>query len=200
MKNRLLRIMAPILLFALCVPAFGAPPSARDDAPTSAQTPRRDARSHFRLHGDWLTVEQRAREERPETTQGLEIGKEFSRRLPAHWGELELSARQKEGIYRLQEEYFREIVQLQARAERLAAERDAKMRDVLTERQLKKLDASTLRRANASSSPSTTRNKSKSATNAKKKSKSQKNSTKKKKSAPRESQGAPSTSSDDSAS
>lgn len=44
-------------------------------------------------------------------------------------------------IYALQLEYFNEIIQLQARIERLEAERDARYREVLTPKQRETLDA-----------------------------------------------------------
>jgi Spy/CpxP family protein refolding chaperone len=86
-------------------------------------------------------MERAAKTKTPEIFQKLAIEKTFSRRIPNYWNALKLTKRQKNAIYALQLEYFNEIAQLQARVERLEAERDARYREVLTQKQKETLDA-----------------------------------------------------------
>lgn len=88
-----------------------------------------------------LELERAAKAKTPEVFEKLESNKVFSRRIPNYWNALKLTKRQKNAIYALQLEYFTEIAQLQARIERLEAERDARYREVLTQKQREALDA-----------------------------------------------------------
>lgn len=88
-----------------------------------------------------LEMERAAKAKTPEILEKLPTLKTFSRRIPNYWNALKLTKRQKNAIYDLQLEYFTEIAQLQARIERLEAERDARYRAVLTQKQLETLDA-----------------------------------------------------------
>jgi Spy/CpxP family protein refolding chaperone len=86
-------------------------------------------------------MERNAKSKTPEILEKLVFDKRFSRRIPNYWNALKLTQRQKNAIYALQEEYFTEIAQLQARIARLEAERDARYREVLTPKQKEALDA-----------------------------------------------------------
>ena len=88
-----------------------------------------------------LEMERAAKAKTPEIFEKLAPEKTFSRRIPNYWNALKLTKRQKNAIYALQLEYFNEIIQLQARIERLEAERDARYREVLTPKQRETLDA-----------------------------------------------------------
>ena len=88
-----------------------------------------------------LEMERAAKAKTPEILEKLVLDKPFSRRIPNYWNALKLTKRQKNAIYALQQEYFNEIIQLQARIERLEAERDARYREVLTQKQKEALDA-----------------------------------------------------------
>lgn len=88
-----------------------------------------------------LEMERAAKAKTPEILEKLPTLKTFSRRIPNYWNALKLTKRQKNAIYDLQLEYFTEIAQLQARIERLEAERDARYRAVLTQKQRETLDA-----------------------------------------------------------
>ncbi|MBQ8284905.1 MAG: hypothetical protein IJZ10_01230 [Thermoguttaceae bacterium] len=88
-----------------------------------------------------LEMERAAKAKTPEIFEKLVLDKTFSRRIPNYWNALKLTKRQKNAIYALQQEYFNEIIQLQARIERLEAERDARYREVLTQKQKEALDA-----------------------------------------------------------
>ncbi|MBR4102602.1 MAG: hypothetical protein IKK39_00890 [Thermoguttaceae bacterium] len=88
-----------------------------------------------------LEMERAAKAKTPEIFAKLASDKTFSRRIPNYWNALKLTKRQKNAIYALQLEYFTEIAQLQARIERLEAERDARYREILTQKQKEALDA-----------------------------------------------------------
>ncbi len=88
-----------------------------------------------------LEMERAAKAKTPEIFEKLVLDKPFSRRIPNYWNAINLTKRQKDAIYALQEEYFAEIIQLQARVARLEAERDARYREVLTPKQRETLDA-----------------------------------------------------------
>ncbi len=88
-----------------------------------------------------LDMERAAKAKTPEIFEKLPPEKTFSRRIPNYWNTLKLTKRQKNAIYALQLEYFTEIAQLQARIERLEAERDARYREVLTPKQRETLDS-----------------------------------------------------------
>ena len=88
-----------------------------------------------------LEMERAAKAKTPEILEKLPTLKTFSRRIPNYWNALKLTKRQKNAINDLQLEYFTEIAQLQARIERLEAERDARYRAVLTQKQRETLDA-----------------------------------------------------------
>jgi Spy/CpxP family protein refolding chaperone len=88
-----------------------------------------------------LEMERAAKAKTPEILEKLVFDKTFSRRIPNYWNTLKLTKRQKNAIYALQEEYFNEIAQLQARIERLEAERNARYREILTQKQKETLDA-----------------------------------------------------------
>ncbi|WP_166830017.1 hypothetical protein [Thalassoroseus pseudoceratinae] len=64
----------------------------------------------------------------------------FRGRLPNGWGKLGILYDQKQTIYKVQAQYNAEIDELEAQIEKLKAERDAAMRDALTDAQRKKLD------------------------------------------------------------
>lgn len=108
-----------------------APTPAPAASPTPAATPAPVV----------LEMERAARAKTPEIFEKLKVAKPFSRRIPNYWNALKLTKRQKEAIYALQLEYFTEIVQLEARIQRLEAEREARYRDVLTPKQREALDA-----------------------------------------------------------
>lgn len=88
-----------------------------------------------------LEMERAAKAKTPELFDKLASDKTFSRRIPNYWNALKLTKRQKNAIYALQLEYFTEIAQLQARIERLEAERNARYREILTAKQKEALDA-----------------------------------------------------------
>ena len=121
-------------VFAQDAPAVeaSAPEPAENPAPTPAPAPNPAA---------VLEMERAAKTKTPEIFEKLASDKAFSRRIPNYWNTLKLTKRQKNAIYALQLEYFTEIVQLQARIERLEAERDARYREVLTPKQREALDA-----------------------------------------------------------
>lgn len=109
-----------------------APAPASEPAPAPASAPNPAA---------VLDMERNAKSKTPEILEKLVFDKQFSRRIPNYWNALKLTKRQKNAIYALQEEYFTEIAQLQARIARLEAERDARYREVLTPKQKEALDA-----------------------------------------------------------
>lgn len=109
-----------------------APAPAENPTPAPAPAPNPAA---------VLEMERAAKAKTPEIFAKLAIEKTFSRRIPNYWNALKLTKRQKNEIYALQQEYFTEIAQLQARIERLEAERDARYRGILTPKQREALDA-----------------------------------------------------------
>ena len=109
-----------------------APAPAENPTPAPAPAPNPAA---------VLEMERAAKAKTPEIFAKLAIEKTFSRRIPNYWNALKLTKRQKNEIYALQQEYFTEIAQLQARIERLEAERDARYREILTPKQREALDA-----------------------------------------------------------
>ena len=109
-----------------------APAPAEAPAPAPAPAPNPAA---------VLELERAAKAKTPEIFEKLAVDKPFSRRIPNYWNALKLTKRQKNAIYALQQEYFTEIIQLQARIARLEAERDARYREVLTQKQKEVLDA-----------------------------------------------------------
>lgn len=88
-----------------------------------------------------LEMERAAKAKTPELFDKLASDKTFSRRIPNYWNTLNLTKRQKNAIYALQLEYFTEIALLQARIERLEAERNLRYREILTAKQKEALDA-----------------------------------------------------------
>lgn len=88
-----------------------------------------------------LEMERAAKAKTPELFDKLTSDKTFSRRIPNYWNTLNLTKRQKNAIYALQLEYFTEIALLQARIERLEAERNLRYREILTAKQKEALDA-----------------------------------------------------------
>lgn len=88
-----------------------------------------------------LEMERAAKAKTPEIFDKLASDKTFSRRIPNYWNTLNLTKRQKNAIYALQLEYFTEIALLQARIERLEAERNLRYREILTAKQKEALDA-----------------------------------------------------------
>ncbi|MDO4585911.1 MAG: hypothetical protein Q4C95_01290 [Planctomycetia bacterium] len=82
-----------------------------------------------------LAKEKESLEKSPAVKEGLSILKEFKRRLPNYYRSLNISKKQVSDIYAIQKEYFDIIILLQARLERLEAERDAAVLNVLTEEQ-----------------------------------------------------------------
>ena len=109
-----------------------APAATPEPAPAPAPAPNPAA---------VLEMERAAKAKTPEILEKLTSDKTFSRRIPNYWNALKLTKRQKNAIYALQQEYFTEIAQLQARIARLEAERDARYREVLTPKQRETLDA-----------------------------------------------------------
>jgi hypothetical protein len=135
-------------LFAQDPPASEAP--ATEPAPAPAETPApapaptaepAPAPAPAPNPAAVLEMERAAKAKTPEIFEKLAFDKTFSRRIPNYWNTLQLTKRQKNEIYALQLEYFTEIIQLQARIERLVAERDARYREVLTPKQRETLDA-----------------------------------------------------------
>lgn len=114
-------------------PAENPAPAAKPE-PAPAPTPAANPAAV-------LEMERAAKAKTPEILEKLPTLKTFSRRIPNYWNALKLTKRQKNAIYDLQLEYFTEIAQLQARIERLEAERDARYRTVLTQKQRETLDA-----------------------------------------------------------
>lgn len=88
-----------------------------------------------------LEMERAAKAKTPEIFDKLASDKTFSRRIPNYWNTLNLTKRQKNAVYALQLEYFTEIALLQARIERLEAERNLRYREILTAKQKEALDA-----------------------------------------------------------
>lgn len=124
------------VIFAQDAPNAEAP--AETPAPAPAETP---APAPAPNPAAVLEMERAAKAKTPEIFEKLVLDKPFSRRIPNYWNALKLTKRQKNAIYALQQEYFAEIIQLQARIERLEAERDARYREVLTQKQKEALDA-----------------------------------------------------------
>lgn len=112
-----------------CVVATAQDTTRDRETPTTARRP------------SYLAIERAARAKFPDAYKNLERARSFTRRLPTYWGELGLSERQTSTVYAIQEDYFEEIADLEARIARLEKERDAKTRAVLTERQRDVLDA-----------------------------------------------------------
>ncbi len=125
-------------VFAQDAPAAEAPAPA--PAPAPAETPA-PAPAPAPNPAAVLEMERAAKAKTPEIFEKLVLDKPFSRRIPNYWNALKLTKRQKNAIYALQQEYFIEIAQLQARIARLEAERDARYREVLTPKQKEALDA-----------------------------------------------------------
>ena len=117
-----------------------APEPAPAEAPTPEPAPA-EAPAPAPNPAAVLEMERNAKSKTPEIFEKLVFDKQFSRRIPNYWNALKLTKRQKNAIYALQEEYFTEIAQLQARIARLEAERDARYREVLTPKQKEALDA-----------------------------------------------------------
>ena len=88
----------------------------------------------------YLALERALRKKYPQINDGLSISREYLKRLPAHWGGLELTERQTKNLYSIQKEYFDEISMLEARIARLESERYARMRAILTDEQRATLD------------------------------------------------------------
>ncbi|MCF0234462.1 MAG: hypothetical protein HUK22_05730 [Thermoguttaceae bacterium] len=138
----ILGVALVVSAFLTPVFSFGQEESAAAPAPAaevsaqSAETPSAPTPA-----GDFLALEKSARAKTPDIFAKLEIVKKFTRRLPNFWGSLKLTKKQKDSVYAIQEEYFKEIASLTARIERLEKERDAKMRAVLSDKQRQKLDA-----------------------------------------------------------
>ncbi|MBR0226111.1 MAG: hypothetical protein IJL92_08655 [Thermoguttaceae bacterium] len=88
----------------------------------------------------FLRLEQTARRAAPDVVKGLTTNQRFSRRLPSHWSEVDVTDEQRAAIYEVQQSYFLEIAQLQARVERLKQERDASMLQILEPRQRARLE------------------------------------------------------------
>ncbi len=118
-----------------------APAPAENPAPAPAPAPAENpAPAPASNPAAVLDLERAAKAKTPEIFEKLTSDKTFSRRIPNYWNTLKLTKRQKNAIYALQQEYFAEIILLQARIERLEAERDARYRDVLTTKQREQLD------------------------------------------------------------
>lgn len=117
-----------------------APTPAENPAPAPAPAPAENP-APASNPAAVLDLERAAKAKTPEIFEKLTFDKAFSRRIPNYWNTLKLTKRQKNAIYALQQEYFAEIILLQARIERLEAERDARYRDVLTAKQREQLDA-----------------------------------------------------------
>ncbi|MGL6194301.1 MAG: hypothetical protein ACRC2T_05715 [Thermoguttaceae bacterium] len=82
--------------------------------------------------------------------------KKISRRLPTNYGSV-VSPKQREEIYEIQEAYLPLINLLQARLDKLRAEMNAKVENVLTEEQRKKVEeASAASRTRRATSRATT--------------------------------------------
>ncbi|MBQ6826585.1 MAG: hypothetical protein IJO46_01105 [Thermoguttaceae bacterium] len=127
-------------VFAQDAPNAEAPAEAPAPAPAPAEAPE-PAPAPAPNPAAVLEMERAAKAKTPEIFEKLVFDKTFSRRIPNYWNALKLTKRQKNAIYALQQEYFAEILQLQARIERLEAERDARYREVLTPKQKEALDA-----------------------------------------------------------
>lgn len=123
-----------VRLYAQDAPNVEAPAPDSAPAPESAPAPVANPAAV-------LEMERAAKTKTPELFDKLASDKTFSRRIPNYWNALNLTKRQKTAIYALQLEYFTEIAQLQARIERLEAERNARYREILTAKQKEALDA-----------------------------------------------------------
>ena len=88
----------------------------------------------------YLAVERAARAKFPDAYKFLKRERDYTKRLPTYCGELGLSESQTKKIDAIQKDYFEEIADLEARIARLERERDARMRAVLTDKQLESLD------------------------------------------------------------
>ncbi|MBR4833650.1 MAG: hypothetical protein IKU86_04850 [Thermoguttaceae bacterium] len=111
-------------------------PAAEAPAPApQPETPAPEAPAPAPNPAAVLDLERAAKAKTPEIFDKLASDKPFSRRIPNYWNTLKLTTRQKNAIYALQQEYFAEIVMLQARIKRLEAERDARYLEVLTPKQ-----------------------------------------------------------------
>lgn len=87
----------------------------------------------------WFELE-RENFERSEAVRAELDAALFKRRLPNGYGALEIDDAQRAEIYRIQEEYHRVLTPLYQRADRLRAERDRRIRAVLTAEQQKTLE------------------------------------------------------------
>lgn len=125
-------------LLAQDAPAAEAP--ASEPAPSSEPEPA-PAPAPVVNPAAVLEMERAAKAKTPEIFDKLASDKTFSRRIPNYWNALNLTKRQKNAIYALQLEYFTEIAMLQARIERLEAERNLRYREILTAKQKEALDA-----------------------------------------------------------
>ncbi|MBP5623004.1 MAG: hypothetical protein J6X44_13430, partial [Thermoguttaceae bacterium] len=88
----------------------------------------------------YLAIERASRSRFPDAYKNLKRERDYTKRLPIYWGELGLSDAQTKKVYSIQKDYFEEIVALEARIARLERERYARMRAVLTDKQLESLD------------------------------------------------------------
>ncbi|MDO5308439.1 MAG: hypothetical protein Q4G03_02945 [Planctomycetia bacterium] len=88
----------------------------------------------------FLELERKARLQAPELFKNLVGLKAYKKRLPSGWRALNLTQKQTEEIYKLDEEYHKEIAQLQARIERLNQERERQLRTLLKPSQLQRLN------------------------------------------------------------
>lgn len=99
--------------------------------PDSADESEQDA---FSGGGRWFKLERENFERSEDVRMELEAAK-FKRRLPNGFGAVGIDDAQRAEIYRIQEEYHAVLTPLYQRADRLRAERDERIRAVLTDEQ-----------------------------------------------------------------
>lgn len=88
----------------------------------------------------FLELEEAAAKRCPEVEEeGIAI-KEYARRMPLFWRELELSERQIARTYKIHKAYYERIAVLQARVDRLLREREEAMKALLDDDQLAALE------------------------------------------------------------
>lgn len=107
---------------------------------TKERSKRPNAKNLEKARRTFLELEEEAIAKSPEVEKDAVVIKEYSRRLPLFWRELNLSERQIARTYKIKKTYHERIAKLQARVERLLRERDEAMATLLNDEQRETLE------------------------------------------------------------
>lgn len=107
---------------------------------TKERSKRPNAKNLEKVRRTFLELEEEAIAKSPEVEKDAVVIKEYSRRLPLFWRELNLSERQIARTYKIKKTYHERIAKLQARVERLLRERDEAMATLLNDEQRETLE------------------------------------------------------------